>query len=114
MKSYIYTNGIKETVYCKSIDNSNNPQWMSMQIYKHSVPAQTFTGFHVRLLRHLYFLRKLLFVSFYVFLRSPKGCCCPISDDLSCSAAGKQHATKFNDTKHKFMQLMMRKPLYFC
>ena len=54
---------------------------------------QTFTSFHVRLVRHLYFLWKLLFMS---------------------SASGKQHATTLNDAKLKFMQLMMRKPLYFC
>ena len=54
---------------------------------------QTFTRFRVRLVRYLYFLWKLLFMS---------------------SAADKQHATKLSDAKRKFMELMMRKPLYFC
>ena len=49
--------------------------------------------FHVRLVRHLFFLWKLLFVS---------------------SASEKQHATKSIDAKRKFMEYMMRKPLYFC
>ena len=30
------------------------------------------------------------------------------------SAAEKQHATELIDTKRKFMEIMMRKPLYFC
>ena len=49
--------------------------------------------FHVRLVRHLFFLWKLLFVS---------------------SASEKQHETKSIDAKRNFMEYMMRKPLYFC
>ena len=30
------------------------------------------------------------------------------------SATEKQHATKLIDAKRKFMELMIRKPLYFC
>ena len=47
----------------------------------------------MRLVRHLNILWKLLFMS---------------------SAAEKQHTTQFIDAKRKFMQLMMRKPLYLC
>ena len=73
-------------------------QWMSMKIYKHGVPdtyisLSNFYAFHVRLVRHLFFLWKLHFMS---------------------SATEKQHATKFIDAKRKFMELMTRKPLYFC
>ena len=46
--------------------------------------------FHTRLVRHLNFLWKLLFMS---------------------SAAEKQHATQLINAKRKIMQLMMRKPL---
>ena len=49
--------------------------------------------FHVRLVHHLFFLWKLHSMS---------------------SAVEKQHATKLIDTKRKFMELMIRKPLYFC
>ena len=49
--------------------------------------------FHVRLMRHLFFLWKLHFMS---------------------SATEKQYATKLIDAKRKFMELMIRKPLYFC
>ena len=49
--------------------------------------------FHVRLVRHLFFLWKLYFMS---------------------SATEKQHATKLIDAKREFMELMIRKPLYFC
>ena len=51
---------------------------------------QTVMRFHVLLVRHLYFLWKLHFMS---------------------SAAEKQHATKIIDAKCKFMQLFTRKPL---
>ena len=53
---------------------------------------KTFTRFHVRLVCHLFFLWKLLFMS---------------------SASEEQHATKLMYAKRKFMQLMMRKPFYF-
>ena len=49
--------------------------------------------FHVRLVRHLFFLWKLHFMS---------------------SATEKQHATKLIDAKRKFMERFIRKPLYFC
>ena len=49
--------------------------------------------FHVRLVRHLIFLWKLHFMS---------------------SATEKQHATKLIDAKRKFMELLIRKLLYFC
>ena len=73
-------------------------QRMSMKIYKHGVPDntfyyQTFTRFHVLLVRHLFFLWKLHVIS---------------------SATEKQHGTKFIDAKRNFMELMIRKPLYFC
>ena len=47
----------------------------------------------MRLLRHLFFLWKL---------------------NLMSSATEKQYATQLIDTKRKFMELMIRKPLYFC
>ena len=65
-------------------------QRMSMEFHKLGVPD---TRFHVRPVRHLFFLWKLLLMS---------------------SAIEKQHATKSIDWKRKFMELMMRKPLYFC
>ena len=58
----------------------------------HAFNYQTFTRFHVRLVRHLFFLLKLHFMS---------------------SATEKQYATKLIDAKRKFMELMVRKPLYF-
>ena len=67
---------------------------MSMKIYNYGDPKQTciyqtFTRFHLRLVRHLYFSWKL----------------------LMSSAAEKQHAKQ--NSKRKFMELVMRKPLYF-
>ena len=47
----------------------------------------------MRLVRHLFFLWKLHFMS---------------------SVTEKQYATKLIDEKRKFMELMIRKPLYFC
>ena len=47
----------------------------------------------MRLVRHLNFLGKLLFIS---------------------SATEKQQVTQLIEAKRTFMQLMMRKPLYFC
>ena len=59
----------------------------------HTFNYQTFTRFHVRLVRHLLFCEKIHFMS---------------------SATEKQHATKLIDAKRKFVELMIRKPLYFC
>ena len=59
----------------------------------HTFNYQSFTRFHVRPVRYLIFLWKLLFMS---------------------SATEKQHATKLIYAKRKFMKLMIRKPLYFC
>ena len=73
-------------------------QLMIMKIHKHGVPdtnmwlSNTFKRFHVRLLRHLYYLWKLFIMS---------------------SVTDKQQATKLIDTKRKFMELMMRKSLDF-
>ena len=59
----------------------------------HTFNYQTFTRFHVRLVRHLFFLWKLHVLS---------------------STTEKQHATKLIDAKRKFMERMIRKPLFFC
>ena len=53
---------------------------------------QTFTRLHMRIVCHLYFLGKLLFMS---------------------AATEKQHAKNLIDAKRKFIQLMIGKPLYF-
>ena len=68
-------------------------KFINMVSLIHTFNYQTFTGFHVRLVRHLFFLWKLHCMS---------------------SATEKQHATKLIDVKRKFMELMIRKPLYFC
>ena len=60
---------------------------------KHTFNYQTLTRFHLRLVRHLFFLWKLHFMS---------------------SATENQHATKLIDAKRKFMEFMIRNPLFFC
>ena len=59
----------------------------------HTFHYQTFTRFHVRLVRHIFFSWKLHCMS---------------------SATEKQHATKLVDAKGKFKELLIRKPVYFC
>ena len=92
-----YTNGKKKRCIAKILITQNICsecawQFINRMSLIQTFNYQTFTCFHVRLVRHLYFLWKLLFMS---------------------SAAEKQHATKLSDAKQKFMEVMMRKPLYF-
>ena len=94
----IYTNGKKKQCTAKMLIThkicSGWPwKFINMVSPIQTFHYQTFTRFHVRLVRHLFFLWKLHFMS---------------------SATEKQHATKLIDAKRKFMELLFRKPLYFC
>ena len=60
----------------------------------HTFNYQTITCFHVHLVRHLFFFMK---TTFY---------------DLCYRK--KKYATKLIDAKRKFIELMIRKQLYFC
>ena len=93
-----YTNGKKKRCIVKmlitqTICSGWAWKFINMMSLIQTFDYQTFKRFHVRLLRHLYFLWKLLFRS---------------------SVADKQQATKLIDAKCKFIELMMRKPLYLC
>ena len=94
----MYTNGKKKQCITKMLITHkicSGWAWKLRNIVSpiHTFYYQTFTRFHVRLVRHLFFLWKLHFMS---------------------SATEKQHATKLIDAKRQFMELMNRKPLYFC
>ena len=94
----LYTNGKKKECIAKMLITHkicSRWAWKLIKIVSpiHTFSYQTFTRFHVRLVRHLFFLWKQHFMS---------------------SATEKQIATKLNDAKRKFMELMIRKPLYFC
>ena len=94
----IYTNGKKKQCTAKMLIThkiSSGSAWKFINMVSpiHTFNYQTFTRFHVRLVRHIFVLWKL---------------------HLMSSATEKQHATKFIDAKRKFMELMIRKPLYFC
>ena len=71
---------------------------MSMKIHKHGVP-----GTYIYLSNFYPFSRASL-VSSHLFMKT----------NFKSSATEIQHATKSIDAKRKFMELMMRKPLYFC
>ena len=95
--STYYTNGKKKQCIAKMlITHAICTGWawkfINMVSPIHSFNYQHFTLFYVRLVRHLFFLWKLHFMP---------------------SATEKQHATKFIDAKRKFMELLIRKPLYF-
>ena len=94
----IYTNGKKKRCSVKmliihKICGGWAWKFINMVSLIHTFTYQTFTRFHVCLVRHLIFLWKLHFMS---------------------SVTEKQYATKLIDAKRKFMELMIRKPLYFC
>ena len=94
---YLYTNGKNKQCIAKMFITQKVCgawAWKFMNIFSliQTYNYKTFTRFHVCFVRHLYFLWKLLFMS---------------------SASEKQHAIKLIDAKCKFMQLMMRKPLFF-
>ena len=93
-----YTNGKKKQCIAKMLITHkicSGWAWTFINMVSpiHTFNYQTFTRFHVLLVRHLFFLWKLHFMS---------------------SATEKQHATKLIDAKRKFMERMIRKPLYFC
>ena len=93
-----YTNGKKKLCIAKMLITHKictELAWKCINMMSpiHTFNYQTFTRFHVRLVRHLFSLWKLHYMS------SPKE---------------KQHPTKLIDAKRKFMELMIRKPLYFC
>ena len=94
----LYANGKKKQCIAKmlithKICSGRAWKFINMLSPMHSFNYQSFTRFHVRHVRHLFFLWKLHFMS---------------------SATEKQNATKLIDAKRKFMELMIRKPLYFC
>ena len=95
---FLYTNGKKKQCIAKMLITHkicSGWAWKFMNMVSpiRTFNYQTFTRFHVLLVRHLFFLWKLHFMS---------------------SATEKQHATKLIDAKRKFMERMIRKPLYFC
>ena len=53
--------------------------------------------------------------NFYAFSRASRAPSLLFMKTTFCVlCTGKQHATKSIDAKRKFMEYMMRKPLYFC
>ena len=93
-----YTNGKKKQCIAKMLITHKICSGWAWKFINMVSPIRTFnyptfTRFHVLLVRHLFFLWKLHFMS---------------------SATEKQHATKLIDAKRKFMERMIRKPLYFC
>ena len=93
----IYTNEKKKQCIAKMlITHKICSGWawkfINMVSLIHTFNYQTCTRFHVRLLSHPFLLWKLHFMA---------------------SDTEKQHATKLIDAKCKFMELMIRKPLYF-
>ena len=70
-------------------------QRMSMKIYKHCFPDP-----YIKL------------SNFYACSRASRAW--SLLFMKTTSDAEKQHATKLIDAKRKFMELMIRKPLYFC
>ena len=71
-------------------------QRIRMKIYKCGVPYT-----------------KIQLSNFYAFLHASRASSQFIMKTMS-SSAEEQQATQLIDAKRKFMQLMMRKPLYCC
>ena len=94
----IYTNGKKKQCIVKMlITHKICSRWawkfIKMMSPIHTFNYQTLTRFHECLVRRLFFFLKLHFMS---------------------SATEKQLSTKLIDAKRKFLERMIRKPLYFC